>query len=99
MQDSSISYNLITISMKIIHLFLLAFLSNYLSANDIKISTSSSLVTGNKTKNVIIFEDIPYAKPPIENLRWKAQTISSSEKFFQKKITFALKTLKLRWSL
>ena len=46
------------LSMKIIHLFFACFfLSNYLSANDIKISTSSGLVSGNKTKNVIIFED------------------------------------------
>ena len=92
MQDSRISYNLITISMKIIHLFFACFfLSNYLSANDIKISTSSGLVTGNKTKNVIIFEDIPYAKPPIENLRWKApRAISSSEKIFPKENNFCV---------
>ena len=25
-----------------------------------------------ETKNALVFEDIPYAQPPIGNLRWKA---------------------------
>ena len=43
-----------------------------LASNDISIETTSGLVFAKKTKNVLVFEDIPYAQPPIGNLRWKA---------------------------
>ncbi len=43
-----------------------------LASNDISIGTTSGLVYAKKTKNVLVFEDIPYAQPPIGNLRWKA---------------------------
>ena len=36
------------------------------------VSTSSGDVKGIVKKKVILFEDIPYAQPPIGNLRWKA---------------------------
>ena len=36
------------------------------------ISTSSGKVDGKAKKNVVIWEDIPYAHPPINGLRWKA---------------------------
>ena len=50
--------------------FLLYFSS--LSANDLRVSTSSGITEGHIKKNVIIWNDIPYAKPPIGDLRWKA---------------------------
>ncbi len=43
-----------------------------LSANDLTVSTSSGITEGYIKRNVIIWNDIPYAKPPIGNLRWKA---------------------------
>ena len=36
------------------------------------ISTSSGVSQGTLSKNVITWEDIPYAIPPVGNLRWKA---------------------------
>ena len=36
------------------------------------ISTSSGKADGKVKKNVVIWEDIPYAHPPINELRWKA---------------------------
>ena len=42
------------------------------SADDISINTSSGKVTGKISKKTVIFEDIPYAKPPVKDLRWKA---------------------------
>ena len=43
-----------------------------LASNDISIETTSGMVYAKKTKNVLVYEDIPYAQPPIGNLRWKA---------------------------
>ena len=36
------------------------------------ITTSSGDVSGTARKGVILYEDIPYAEPPIGNLRWRA---------------------------
>ena len=40
--------------------------------NSLTISTSSGLSQGTLSKNVITWEDIPYAIPPVGDLRWKA---------------------------
>ena len=40
--------------------------------NSLKIATSSGLSQGNLNKNIISWEDIPYAQPPVGNLRWRA---------------------------
>ena len=40
--------------------------------NSLTISTSSGVSQGTLSKNVITWEDIPYAIPPVGNLRWKA---------------------------
>ena len=40
--------------------------------NSLTISTSSGVSQGLLSKNVITWEDIPYAIPPVGNLRWKA---------------------------
>ena len=37
-----------------------------------KITTLSGITEGQKSNKVIIWHDIPYAQPPIDNLRWKA---------------------------
>ena len=37
-----------------------------------KIETSTGITKGIKNKNVIFYDDIPYASAPIDNLRWRA---------------------------
>ncbi len=51
------------------------------SSRDLNIFTSSGEVLGRKSKNSVIYEDIPYAKPPIGNLRWKAPRKISQTNF------------------
>ena len=55
-------------------LYLIIFISFFVSlrADEYTISTSSGDVSGSNKNRVIIWEDIPYAKPPVGNLRWKA---------------------------
>ena len=43
-----------------------------LSAADTEIKTSSGVSSGYVNSGVLNWDDIPYAKPPIANLRWKA---------------------------
>ncbi len=42
------------------------------NANDLEVVTSSGITEGYIKKGVINWNDIPYAKPPIRDLRWKA---------------------------
>ncbi len=42
------------------------------SANSFQVLTSSGITDGYIKKGIIYWDDIPYAKPPIGNLRWKA---------------------------
>ena len=49
-----------------------AFFSISLFADKNPITTSSGVVSSKTVQNINIWEDIPYAKPPIGNLRWKA---------------------------
>ncbi len=37
-----------------------------------KVKTTSGIVYATKKNKIFLFEDIPYARPPIDNLRWKA---------------------------
>ena len=57
------------IKLRIIILFTF-FIS--VNADNLKVITSSGITEGYINKNVIIWDDIPYAQPPIDNLRWKA---------------------------
>ncbi len=69
--------------MKFILIFLIYIFSAQTFAINEKysISTSSGTVEGTKSNRVIFFEDIPYAQPPVGELRWKAprKLISSQE--------------------
>jgi len=47
-------------------------LSSYLGAEDNQIHTSSGVVVSYASSNVLNWDDIPYAMPPIGDLRWKA---------------------------
>ena len=54
-------------------LWLLVIIINIsLNAEDLRISTSSGITEGYVQNNVLRWDDIPYAKPPVGNLRWKA---------------------------
>ena len=58
--------------MKNIYLLSLLILFQFIDADDLLVYTSSGIVQGYKDGKIIIWEDIPYAKPPVGNLRGKA---------------------------
>ena len=50
------------------------------------VETSSGIVNGYKKGRVLYWDDIPYAKPPIDQLRWKApRTINNSKNIISPK--------------
>ncbi len=56
-----------------VSLLTIFFISSHLFSNDsLEIHTSSGTVTGMISNKVISWDDIPYAEPPIGDLRWKA---------------------------
>ena len=55
--------------MKLVYLLLF---SCFILGDQYEIKTSSGVVYGNKVANIISWEDIPYALPPVGELRWKA---------------------------
>ena len=60
--------------MKLFFIFLINifFVQALIALEDNSVSTSSGVVQGVEKRNIIIYEDIPYAKPPVGYLRWKA---------------------------
>ena len=66
------------------------FMINILEAStENAISTSSGVVNGISKTKVTIYEDIPYAKPPVGFLRWKApREITVPMEIFPKKDNF-----------
>ena len=48
------------------------FIVSLIANAEVKVETSSGIVEGYKKNRVIYWDDIPYAKPPIGQLRWKA---------------------------
>ncbi len=68
------------------------FMVNIVTAStDDVVSTSSGVVKGTKKINVTIYEDIPYAKPPLGFLRWKApRDLSAPVKIFPKENNFCI---------
>ena len=63
--------------MKLFFIFLINifFVQALIALDDNSVSTSSGVVQGVEKRNIIIYEDIPYAKPPVGYLRWKAPRI------------------------
>ena len=52
--------------------FFVFFLFSFKTHSDYQIQTLSGIVDGYKKGKVLYWEDIPYAGPPIGQLRWKA---------------------------
>ena len=74
-------------------LFLLSFI--FISLSNVIFSetiiTSSGKINANDQRDVNIYEDIPYAKPPIGNLRWKApKEIASTKLILPKEDNFCI---------
>ena len=54
--------------------------------NDLAVKTKTGVFIGEKHKDSIIFCGIPYAKPPVDKLRWKApEQLPTSEEVFEAK--------------
>ena len=66
--------------------------SNNLYSDDLLITTSSGIASGIKNSGVISWNNIPYAKPPVKDLRWKAPRNIKSDLLIQdnKKITYCV---------
>ena len=58
--------------MRFIYLIILFIISNPIIADNLNISTSSGISQGFLTNGVVNWDDIPYAQPPVGDLRWKA---------------------------
>ena len=73
----------------IIYILTIVFSINILSNNIIK--TSSGITEGYLKNSVINWDDIPYAEPPIGDLRWKApRALKSSQYIKQKEENFCV---------
>ena len=54
------------------HFLILVLLTFFCYGNENKVYSSSGIVNGVKISGVMSWDDIPYAKPPLGELRWKA---------------------------
>ena len=53
-------------------LSLITTFCSYAALTDFVVETSSGIVDGYKKNRVVYWDDIPYAEPPVGDLRWKA---------------------------
>ncbi len=71
--------------------FVLICLSSFIFSQEDPITTSSGITQGIKQKNIFVYQDIPYAKPPVGILRWKAPRENlSSKKILPKDNNFCI---------
>ena len=62
------------------YLCILLLIPLFINAN-VSVLTTSGLINATKSNDVYVWKNIPYAKPPIGDLRWKApQEIPSTNK-------------------
>ena len=73
-------------------IFLIGTFFSYAALTNYVIETSSGIVDGYKKGRVVLWDDIPYAKPPVDNLRWKAprKIINSKNKITSKDDNFCV---------
>jgi para-nitrobenzyl esterase len=63
------------------------FSFNFISASDLLISTSSGITDGYYKNKVINWDDIPYAQPPVNGLRWMApREIDNKDELIESKV-------------
>ena len=79
-------------------LFLVIFAINFYVNADYVVKTSSGIVDGYKKNGIVYWDDIPYAQPPVNNLRWKApRPLNDPEiEINPKKATFVFKNIFIR---
>ena len=66
------------------------FFLSFLHASSV-VYTSSGDVVGSPHKGIVLYEDIPYAEPPIGDLRWKApKNISTKTKIYPKQDNYCI---------
>ena len=67
-------------------MFVLCNFSILIIGADLIVSTTSGVSHGYKKNKVVVWEDIPFAQPPVGNLRWKApKKILQNKKIIQPK--------------
>ena len=67
-------------------MFVLCNFSILIIGADLIVSTTSGVSHGFKKNKVVVWEDIPFAQPPVGNLRWKApKKILQNKKIIQPK--------------
>ena len=80
-----------TIRLFLIFLFNISLSTQVSSSNYKSISTTSGEVTATVTSKTMIYEDIPYAMPPINDLRWRApRTIGNKVEIYPKDNNFCI---------
>ena len=73
--------------MRFIYLIILFFNSNAIVAENLNISTTSGVSQGFLINGVANWDDIPYAQPPVGDLRWKApRDIFKNNKLIEPKV-------------
>ena len=66
------------------------FFLSFLYASSV-VYTSSGDVVGSPHNGIVLYEDIPYAQPPIGDLRWKApKNISTKTKIYPKQDNYCI---------
>jgi para-nitrobenzyl esterase len=73
--------------MRFLYLTTLFFISNVMVAENLNISTTSGVSQGFLINGVANWDDIPYAQPPVGDLRWKApRDILKNNKLIESKV-------------
>jgi para-nitrobenzyl esterase len=71
-------------SLKFLFIFLISL--NLMALDDtFSVNTSSGTVIGTNNNKIVSWNDIPYAKPPIDDLRWKAPRKFNSDQIITPK--------------